>query len=129
MVNDKIDRLRTSWMVTRRHYLSFLAVLDGVRQEIGEKALPDYCRDKLSISHDIIYKIADVLEEDDKKRVKIDLARDKAASKEQKKKERLERKRTRCLETIEKAEKKKQDAQMLLDSLQEDPEPNLKVVE
>jgi hypothetical protein len=51
----------------------------------------------------------------------------KIAAREQKRKEILERKRARCLETIAKAEKKKQDAQLLLDSLQE--EPILKVVE
>lgn len=108
-------------MVARRHCLSFLAVLNEVRQEIGEDALPAYCRDKLSISHDTIKKIIIILDEDDRKREQYALAKDKLAAKEQKRLDDKARKRAKCLETIEKADKKKQEAQTLLESLQDEP--------
>jgi hypothetical protein len=134
MVDNK-HPLRVRLEIGRKHLTTFFAELEKERQRLGKGSLEAYCYNELSISLSTLDKMASLFDKVDKKIIRENLIiperkmakEQKLAAREQKKKETMERRRARCLETIEKAERKKQEAQMLLDSLQE--EPILKVVE
>jgi hypothetical protein len=130
MVDNK-HPLRVRLEIGRKHLTTFFAELEKERKRLGEGSLEAYCYNELSISLSTLDKMASLFDKVDKKIIREnqiipekEIAKNKKiAAREQKRKEILERKRARYVEIIEKAEKKKYETQILLDSLQKDPEP------
>lgn len=82
-MNQQTDRLRALWKSGRDKYRSFFTVLNEVRAEIGNDALPAYCRDELSIGLTVITSMTSVLGKMDETAVKADLVAANTAKNEQ----------------------------------------------
>jgi hypothetical protein len=80
-LHSQAQRLRALWKSGRDKYASFFVVLDEVRHEIGNDALPKWCFDNLRISISVIVKTRKVLRETDAEIVKRNLAEAAAADK------------------------------------------------
>jgi hypothetical protein len=84
MLAQQSERLRALWKSGRDKYRSFFVVLEEVRKEIGDDALPAWCRNELYIGLSVITQIAAVLGKVDEVTAKADLAAANKAEKEQK---------------------------------------------
>lgn len=71
---QQADRLKALWKSGREKYLSFYAVLEEVRKEIGNEALPAWCRDNLQIGISVIAANRGLLTKVDADIVKTNLA-------------------------------------------------------
>jgi hypothetical protein len=83
MDEQKTERLRALWKSGRDKYRSFFAVLNEVCQEIGDEALPAWCRTELFIGLSVITQIANVLGKIDEQVVKAELAAANKVEKEE----------------------------------------------
>jgi hypothetical protein len=135
-MEDTAHRLRTLWDKGRNQYSSFFAILEGVRKEIGDSALPIYCRDELGINFGLVEKAKGFLKKDDEIAVRTGLIlakraekERKALEKEQKKKEAKLRLIDKYQRAIERAEEQKKATQLRLDLLQDSSSPVFKIVE
>ena len=117
MDNQQIERLLALWKSGRDKYRSFFAVLEEVRQEIGNDALPAWCRMNLQIGLSVITKARCLLTETDADIVKQNLAATLAAERAQKQRDReqaaldraLRRKPTRKQSSKPKPRQRRQD--------------------
>lgn len=80
---QQAERLRALWKSGRDKYASFFSVLNEVRQEIGDEALPTWCFDELRIGISVIAEARRLLTAMDAEIVKADLAAAKRAEREQ----------------------------------------------
>jgi hypothetical protein len=80
------DRLKALWKSGRDKYRSFFTVLEEVRKEIGDEALPMWCIKELRIGFSTITTVAGVLTKAETLRVKSELAEAKKAAARAKKK-------------------------------------------
>jgi hypothetical protein len=76
------ERLRALWKSGRDKYRSFFAVLNDVRQEVGDDALADWCRLELAIGISVISNIANVLTSTEAATVKFALSEAKRAERD-----------------------------------------------
>lgn len=83
MDNQQAERMRALWKSARDKYLSFFAVLEEVRHEIGNDALPAWCVDNLRIGMSVIVQTRKLLTDTDAEIAKRNLAASAAAAKEQ----------------------------------------------
>lgn len=103
-LTSQAERLRVLWKSGRDKYVSFFAVLNEVRKEIGDEALPNWCFDNLRIGITTITKAKGLLIETDREIVKGDLAAANKAHHEQAaaaRKAREEERRRKELEELE----------------------------
>ena len=82
---DTINRLKTSWKKGREYYTSFFSVLNNVRKEIGDEALPNWCFDNLNIGLSVILDYRKLLGPVEARKVADNFAAANKAEKEQKK--------------------------------------------
>ncbi len=80
-LDQQADRLKALWKSGRDKYSSFFAVLEEVRQVIGDAALASWCYNELRIGLSVITTTKDILRKADAARVKSELAAAKAAAK------------------------------------------------
>jgi hypothetical protein len=80
MEEQTADRLKALWKSGRDKYRSFYAVLNDVRLEIGDEALPAWCVRELQIGLTVITSTAAVLTKAETLRVKSELAEAKRAA-------------------------------------------------
>lgn len=80
---EQIARLKALWKSGRDKYRSFFTVLNEVRQEVGEAALPRWCYENLNIGLSVILEYAKLLGPIDEKIVKANLAAARQAEKHQ----------------------------------------------
>lgn len=82
MENDQTQRLRALWKSARDKYRSFFTVLNEVRVEIGDAALPDWCLTELQIGLSVITKVATTLNDTDEALVRAEFAEAKRLERE-----------------------------------------------
>ena len=64
------QKLKVLWKSGRDKYQTFFIVLNEVRQEIGDEALPNWCYDELRIGLPVITRVAGILKKTDEAIVK-----------------------------------------------------------
>jgi hypothetical protein len=82
-------KLQVLWKSARDKYRSFFYVLEEVRSEIGDEALPEWCRDNLHIRLPVISKSTKLLRGTDAEKAKADLAAALAAANKAEKEQRI----------------------------------------
>jgi hypothetical protein len=82
MDEQQQERLRALWKSGRDKYRSFFAVLEQVRHEIGNDALPKYCVEELGIGLSVITLATNILNGIDAKIAKSELVTANALEKE-----------------------------------------------
>lgn len=103
---QQAERLRALWKSGRDKYASFFSVLNEVRQQIGDDALPTWCFDELRIGVSVIVEARRLLTAMDAEIVKADLAVAKKAERDQREAEAIARRQAR-----EEAERQRAAAQ------------------
>jgi hypothetical protein len=83
MDHQQIQRMKVHWKKGRDNYTSFFTLLNEVRNEIGDAALPGWCIDKLHISLGTINEMIGVLKEADQLAIREELARARKAEHQQ----------------------------------------------
>jgi hypothetical protein len=89
---DEIHRLTVTWDKARGLFQSFFAGLEAVKKEIGEAALPEWCRSQLGISYENVVKATRVLNDTDESRLKREFEPALRMEKEARRKEEYARK-------------------------------------
>ena len=89
--NQQAARLLALWKSGRDKFSSFFAVLEEVRQEVGDDDLARWCREELLIGISAIVKMQEVLKKADAERVRASLAGATESARRQREIERAER--------------------------------------
>jgi ATPase subunit of ABC transporter with duplicated ATPase domains len=103
MQEQQAERLRVLWKSGRDKYNSFFAVLEEVRAEIGDEALPKWCVDNLQIGLSVITETRKVLLRVDAEIYRRNLEASVIIAEEQEWREREEERLRRELEKQERA--------------------------
>jgi hypothetical protein len=69
--DEQINRLRALWKSGRDKFYSFFRVLQDVHQEIGDKAMQEWCSTNLRISLGVMENASGALPEDDQIRANV----------------------------------------------------------
>jgi hypothetical protein len=111
MDTQQVERLRALWKSGREKYQSFFVVLNEVRQEVGDDALPSWCYHNLRIGISVITEMSKTLQTVDREVVKTDLAAANKLEKEKHAAEAMAKRKARedaaYAREIEKAERAK----------------------
>jgi hypothetical protein len=102
---QRAERLRALWKSGRDKYVSFFAVLDEVRREVGDEALPNWCIDNLRIGLAVIASTKKILIKADADIVKRNFAAAAVAEKAQAYAVREEARLARELDKTERAKR------------------------
>jgi hypothetical protein len=71
--HDVKDRMQVHWKKMQGNALSFFALLDQVREEIGDAALASWCLNEIGIGMSRITRVQGILKKEDEDAVKARL--------------------------------------------------------